>query len=317
MMRTVGALLSWVWLVGLVDPVAADPLLLEKFKADPFRRADVDGCAVCHADPDGAGELNEFGAAFEAAGQSITPLMRAEFPDLFGFFSTRLADGSVFYFSDPDSEFVVFERDEQRILIDLVTIAEEVIPRARNSLSFFVTSEGPGRGGHLEGLAGADHHCQSLADAVGAGERIWRAYLSTSFQGQPTVNAGDRIGTGPWYNAKGSLVARGVTDLHRGNRLTKETAVDENGERINGRGDDPNRHDILTGSLPDGTAAVDMTCNNWTSDAEGTAMVGHHDREGGGENGNSWNSAHPSTSCSQEDLRATGGDGLFYCFAID
>ena len=193
---------------------------------------------------------------------------------------------------------------------------EDVLPPPANRMTFFLTSEGPGNGGHLEGLAGADRHCQALAEAVDAGDRTWRAYLSTSFQGSPAINAGDRIGTGPWFNAKGQLVARGVTDLHRNNRLTKQTVLNEKREPVNGRGDDPNRHDILTGSLPDGTAAIGQDCNNWTSSTEGTAMVGHHDREGGGENGSSWNSAHPSRGCSQEDLRGSGGDGLFFCFAL-
>ena len=211
----------------------------------------------------------------------------------------------------------MFERDDRRFVIDLAALGKEEIPRARNSLSFFVTSEGPGNGGHLQGLAGADLHCQSLAEAVGAGDRPWRAYLSTSFQGQPLVNAGDRIGTGPWFNAQGLLIARGVADLHTQNRLTKEMALDEKGAIVNGRGDDPNRHDILTGSLPDGTAAIGANCSNWTSAGEDTTMLGHHDREGGGEHGNSWNSAHESQGCSQEDFRSTGGDALFYCFAIE
>ena len=149
------------------------------------------------------------------------------------------------------------------------------------------------------------------------GTRVpWRAYLSTSFGGRAAVHAGDRIGTGPWFNAKGHLVGRGVADLHSENKLSKMTVLDENGQPVNGRGDTPNRHDILTGSLPDGTAAIGQNCNNWTSSTEGTAMVGHHDREGGGDSGASWNAAHASRSCSQEDLQATGGDGLFYCFAL-
>ena len=157
---------------------------------------------------------------------------------------------------------------------------------------------------------------KELAEAVGAADQTWRAYLSTSFLERPAVNAGDRIGTGPWFNAKGQLVARGVADLHANNGLEKMTVLNEKGDVVNGRGDEPNRHDILTGSLPDGTAAVSENCNNWTSSNDGVAVVGHHDREGGGENGTSWSSAHASQGCSQEDFRATGGDGLFYCFAI-
>ncbi len=246
-------------------------------------------------------------------------MLRASFPEHFGFYSTKLADGSTFHFSDPENQHVVFEREEERYLIDLAALTEKpaaIIPPAANRMSFFLTSVGKGNGGHLEGLAGADRHCQELAEAVGATDQTWRAYLSTSFLERPAVNAGDRIGTGPWFNAKGRLVARGVADLHANNGLEKMTALNEKGEIVNGRGDEPNRHDILTGSLPTGTAAVGQNCNNWTSPGDGVAMVGHHDRKGGGENGTSWSSAHASRGCSQEDFRASGGDGLFYCFAI-
>ncbi|HLV01134.1 MAG TPA: hypothetical protein VKZ59_07705 [Acidobacteriota bacterium] len=185
-------------------------------------------------------------------------------------------------------------------------------------MSFFLTSVGPGNGADLGGPEGADAHCQKLAASAGAGNRTWRAYLSTS--GQNAVNARDRIGEGPWYNAKGVMVARDIEHLHGDNNLTKETVLNEKGEPINGRGDNPNRHDILTGSQLDGTAFSgdgDRTCQNWTSSGAGSAQVGHHDRQGGGDNPTSWNSAHASRGCSQEDLRGTGGDGLFYCFAID
>ncbi|HXH05906.1 MAG TPA: hypothetical protein VNI83_04875 [Vicinamibacterales bacterium] len=187
-------------------------------------------------------------------------------------------------------------------------------------LSFFITRAGPGDGANLGGLEGADRHCQQLAAAAGAGARTWRAYLSaTAADGRPAVNARDRIGTGPWYNAKGVMIARNVADLHGdANNLNKETALTEKGEVVPGRGDTPNKHDILTGSQPDGTAfppGEDRTCRNWTSNGEGSAQVGHHDRQGGGPNPTSWNSAHPSRGCSQANLRATGGDGLFYCFA--
>lgn len=187
------------------------------------------------------------------------------------------------------------------------------------AMTFFVTSTGPGNGADLGGLEGADAHCQSLAEAAGAGGHTWRAYLSTG--GEGAVNARDRIGAGPWANAKGEEIAGSVDDLHSdANNLTKETALDESGAMVKGRGDQPNEHDILTGSQPDGTAfagAEDMTCGNWTSSGEGSAMVGHHDRMGlrDDEASRSWNASHPSRGCSQEALQGTGGAGLFYCFA--
>jgi hypothetical protein len=190
-------------------------------------------------------------------------------------------------------------------------------------MGFFITSVGVGDGGNLGGLAGADRHCQTLAAAAGAGNRTWRAYLSAAPSGgQAPVNARDRIGAGPWYNARGVLIARDVTDLHGDihrdrNSINKEYALNEKGEQVKGRGDTPNEHDILTGSdshgrVMLGSAAI-TTCNNWTSNTGGNAMVGHHDRSGGGNS--SWNAAHSSRSCSQADLVATGGAGLFYCFA--
>jgi hypothetical protein len=188
-------------------------------------------------------------------------------------------------------------------------------------LGFFITSVGKGDGANLGGLAGADAHCQSLAAAAGAGGRTWRAYLSASAAaGQPAVNAKDRIGSGPWYNAKGVMVAQNVADLHNDatTKLGKENSLTEKGAVVNGRGDTPNMHDILTGSNLDGTLATgtgDTTCGNWTSNGTGSALVGHHDRQGGGANPNSWNSAHPSKGCSQANLVATGGNGFFYCFA--
>jgi hypothetical protein len=188
-------------------------------------------------------------------------------------------------------------------------------------MTFFITSAGPGKGADLGGLAGADKHCQQLAQAVGAGGRTWHAYLSASAAaGQPAVNARDRIGAGPWHNAKGVKVADSVADLHSDkNTLGKENSLTEKGEVVSGRGDTPNKHDILTGSQLDGSAfagETDTTCRNWTSGGEGSAQVGHHDRQGGGANPTSWNSAHASRGCSQENLRGTGGDGLFYCFAV-
>ena len=188
------------------------------------------------------------------------------------------------------------------------------------SMSFFVTSSGPGNGGNLGGLAGADRHCQTLAAAAGAGNRTWRAYLSANAAGgQPVLHARDRIGSGPWYNAKGVKIADNVANLHSDhNNLTRRTAIDEQGAPVNGRGDSPNRHDLLTGSQLDGTAYADgLTCNNWTSSDSGTAQIGHHDRESRTPGISPWNSAHETAGCSQEALRSTGGDGLFYCFAID
>lgn len=194
------------------------------------------------------------------------------------------------------------------------------VPAPENQLSFFITSAGSGDGANLGGLAGADRICQARAQAVGAGSRRWRAYLSASARpGTAAVNARDRIGSGPWYNAKGVPVAMSVADLHSGsNRLSKENSLTETGVVVSGRGDTPNFHDILTGSQADGTAfagEADRTCGNWTSNGDGSAQVGHHDRQGGGADPTSWNSAHPSRGCSQANLQGTGGNGLFYCFA--
>ena len=188
---------------------------------------------------------------------------------------------------------------------------------AQGNLSFFITSVGPGKGADLGGLAGADAHCQALAKAAGAGNRQWRAYLSaTAPNGQPAVNAKDRIGAGPWFNAKGVQVAANVADLHSdNNKLSKENSLTEKGEVVKGRGDTPNQHDILTGTNLDGTVSG-ATCNNWTSSAgDSSATVGHFDRQGGGANPTSWHSAHPSKGCGFEHLRPTGGEGYFYCFA--
>jgi hypothetical protein len=225
-----------------------------------------------------------------------------------------------------------FSQDISRALFGLAvaaSFAALVQPAQAQSAatSFFVTSAGIGNGANLGGLAGADNHCQTLAQAAGAGAKTWRAYLSTqAAEGQPAVNARDRIGKGPWQNSKGVVIAKDVAELHGANNLTKQTALSEKGEVINGRGDKPNRHDALTGSQPDGTAFAagdDRTCQNWTSSAQGVAMVGHIDRMGLREDdaSHSWNSSHPSRGqeggCSQADLRSTGGDGLFYCFAAN
>lgn len=180
------------------------------------------------------------------------------------------------------------------------------------SMSFFITSQNPGNGADLGGLEGADAYCGQLAEAAGVTGKTWRAYLSASSE-----NARDRIGTGPWFNANGEQVAADVSDLHSGApALTKLSAISESGDVINGRGDEPNRHDILTGSDLEGRLVGDA-CAGWTSSGEGSAMVGHHDRTGGGANPESWNSAHASRGCSLEALQGTGGDGLFYCFATD
>ena len=189
-------------------------------------------------------------------------------------------------------------------------------------MGFFVTSVSVGDGGNLGGLAGADTHCQALAEAVGSGHRTWRAYLSTQATAtEPAVNARDRIGKGPWANAKGVVMASNLNDLHYNNaNLHYENSVDENGEKVNSwaKGDTPNRHDILTGSRLDGTAhegEENLACNNWMSNSKGRAIVGHHDRFRRAAPGSPWNKAHPSRGCSQEKLQASGGDGLFYCFA--
>jgi len=202
-------------------------------------------------------------------------------------------------------------------------------------MSFFLTNKGPGNGANLGGLEGADAHCLMLAETSRAKKEQWHAYLSTQATDQQTsINARDRIGEGPWLNAKGVEVASSIANLHSdNNNLTKHTVLNENGEIVSGRGDKPNRHDILTGSQEDGTAfsigvmlerfgGEDRTCSNWTDsdgvfNGEGSAQIGHHDRVGGGDVGSSWNSSHGTRGCSQENLRGTGGDGLFYCFATD
>ncbi|MCA9361698.1 hypothetical protein KC845_04055 [Candidatus Kaiserbacteria bacterium] len=192
-------------------------------------------------------------------------------------------------------------------------------------MSFFITSENPGTGANFGGLTGADAYCQTLATEAGVGDKTWHAYLSASAtESEEAVNARDRIGTGPWYNYNGELIATSVADLHENSRINKETGLTENGDIVNGRGDTPNRHDILTGSNMDGTLAVaenggDTTCSNWTTEsADGSAVVGHHDRIGLDESApmKSWVSSHGSRGCSLENLTTTGGDGRLYCFAL-
>jgi len=211
------------------------------------------------------------------------------------------------------------------ILGSFLALAQQAAPPQTppQPMSFFITSTGSGHGANLGGLAGADRICGALAMTAGS-TKIWRAYLST--QGPAAINARDRIGAGPWYNAKGEKIASGLADLHGdtvelarlGNNLVKISALTEKGEVVNGRGDTPNRHDMLTGSQTDGRAytdSADHTCGNWTSETTGTAQLGHFDRSGGGNT--SWNSAHPSRGCSQDNLVSTGGAGLFYCFATN
>lgn len=204
----------------------------------------------------------------------------------------------------------------------LLSACSHMPDSAQNPMTFFVSSSNPGKGADLGGLAGADQHCQSLADAAGAGNHVWRAYLSTSATSTaPAVNARDRIGTGPWQNAKGVVIASNVDELHGNNKINKQTALTEKGEVVNGRGDTPNKHDILTGSQSDGRAfagSTDMTCGNWTRSDAGAAMLGHHDRLGlqDDDASRSWNASHPSKGCSLAALASTGSAGLLYCFAV-
>jgi hypothetical protein len=202
-----------------------------------------------------------------------------------------------------------------RMIMLSVGLAISAVPALSQdtSMSFFITSQGSGDGANLGGLAGADAHCQKLAEAARISGKTWRAYLSTS-----TENAKDRIGNGPWYNAKGEAVAMNLDELHsEANKISKQTGLTETGEMVKGRGDEPNMHDILTGSTPEGTVAAGQTCSDWTSNSDGSAMVGHHDRMGLKDDAasKSWNSSHPSRGCGAGDLPKTGGNGLFYCFA--
>ena len=211
------------------------------------------------------------------------------------------------------------------VVMTLTALASFGVSAQQNQMSFFVTSAGSGNGANLGGVTGADKICQNLAAAAGAGNRMWRAYLSAAAAaGQPAVNAKDRIGKGPWMNVKGVVIAKSVDDLHSdNNNLKKDTALTEKGTVVNGVGDTPNQHDILTGSQSDGTLAMGAdgpaTCSNWTAatDGMGAAQLGHVDRMGRGATGSSWNNAHPSRGCSQANLVATGGNGYLYCFAAN
>ena len=207
-------------------------------------------------------------------------------------------------------------------VVTLAILASVGATAQDHAMTFFITSAGPGDGANLGGIDGADAHCQMLAEAAGSTGHTWRAYLSQSAAGGGmAADARDRIGSGPWYNANAVEVASSVADLHSANNeLSKANSISEKGDVINGRGDSPNMHDVLTGSQPDGTAFTngeDHTCSNWTSSGAGSAQVGHHDRQGGGDNPTSWNAAHGSRGCSQDDLIGTGGNGLYYCFATN
>jgi hypothetical protein len=299
-----GAALVWLGTLaaGGVAPAAARPEFLVRFQADPMRKSGVDGCAACHVKAEGGGARNDFGSAFDAATREITPLLRSAFPSHFTFTSATLPDGSTFHFSDPQSKVAIFERESQKTVVNLaeLTAAKAApLPPPANRMSFFVTSTGVARGGHLGGLAGADRQCQTLAAAAGATDRTWRAYLSTSFDGAPAANAGDRIGAGPWYNAKGALVARGAVDLHVKATLAPSLFLTETGEPV-----EAGRISVLTGTLPNGTAAIDKTCGNWTSDQGDTAA---------GTPGAAWNAGTPA-SCAPTTPPAIAP--RLYCFAV-
>ena len=285
--------------LGAVQAATARPDYLVKFQADQMRRADVDGCGSCHVKAAGGGARNDFGAAFDTANRDITPLLRATFPSHFTVTTATLPDGTTFYMADPQSRVVVIERQTQKIAVnvaDLVAPKTAPLPPAQNRMTFFVSSEALGQGGHLGGLAGADRHCQTLAKAAGAGDRTWRAYLSTDFQGQPAVNAGDRIGNGPWHNAAGALVARGAIDLHAKVQVPLAVFLTEKGAPAAAV------QPIVTGTLANGLAAADKTCHAWTSNADGETVAG--DPSG------AWNSAQP-ISCA-----AGRPPAHLYCFAI-
>jgi hypothetical protein len=272
-----------------------------------MRKASVDGCGTCHVNQQGGGPRNDFGRDFAEAKFTITPMLRASYPDRFEVRTAPVTAGATIHFADPSGQSVVYEKDQKKFLVEFASLAEsrpaegaaparagadpaagaaapakpDAEPRhpIRN-FSFFITSAAPGNGGNLGGLAGADRHCQTLAAAVAAGNKTWRAYLSTSYEGKPAVNAGDRIGSGPWFNANGQMIAHGVADLHGANNRLKERALTEKGTAAAVQG-------ILSGSLPDGTAAVDKNCNNWTS-----------------------------AECSLPELKAPG-EGAFMCFAVN
>lgn len=294
-------------LVSAGAPLAARPEYLTRFQADPMRRAEVDGCGTCHVRTTGGGARNPFGIAFETAARDITPQLRAAFPSHFAFPQVTLADGAMLHFSDPKSQVVVIERQQQRTVADLkalTAVREEPLPPPANRMGFFVTSRPLASVATVGGLAGADRHCQALAKEAGAGERTWRAYLSTSFGDKPAVNAGDRIGAGPWYTAKGQIVARGPADLHALGSLPAELLMTEKGERLPTGGESAAGDvTILTGTGANGTAVVGQNCANWTSDADGQTVAADLTR--------SWNSGR-TVSC---QAPGTAPPPRLYCFA--
>lgn len=300
--RGSGALLFALLVIGVSSTVSARPEYLVRFQSDPQRRLEVDGCATCHVATTGGGARNDFGTAFEAAGREMTPLLRARFPRHFNFETVTLANGAVLSFSDPQSKFVVVERERERFVAELAaltTVKATPVPPPANRMTFFITSRGPETFDGFGGLAGADRFCQMLAKEAGADDRTWRAYLSTSFQGKPAVNAGDRIGAGSWYNAKGRLVARGPADLHAASQLLPELALTERGDPVADASDST----VATGTLPNGTAAVGKNCQNWTSSGEGQAL--------GGDPLTMWNSG-TAVSCKGQ---AGAQPPRLYCFA--
>lgn len=296
-------------LMSAAAPVAARPEYLTRFQADPMRRAEVDGCGACHVRPTGGGARNPFGIAFENAAREITPPLRAAFPSHFAFPQVTLADGAVLAFSDPKSQVVVIERQQQHIVADLkalTAVREAPLPLPANRMGFFVTSQPLESLADVGGLAGADRYCQALAKDAGAGERTWRAYLSTSFADKVAVNAGDRIGAGPWYTAKGQIMARGPADLHARGSLPAELLMTEKGERLLAGGESAATElTILTGTMANGTAAVGQNCANWTTDAEGQTVAADLTR--------SWNSAR--TVACQTPAAAPAAKPRLYCFA--
>ena len=293
---------------GLFDAAWARPEYLAKFQADPYRRPEVDGCGTCHVNPNGGGARNDFGTAFQAATDDITPLLRSTFPKHFEFETVKLPDGAAFHFSDPQGTFAVIERAGQRVVLNLVELSAPKaapLPPPANRMSFFVTSKGFTSPSVVGGLAGADRHCQSLAKAAGAGDRDWRAYLSTSYRGEAAVNAGDRIGAGPWFNAKGVRVANGPIDLHVNHRAVGDVVFTETGETFGARRAGAERITVLTGSNADGTAAIDKNCGNWTTPS-GEAVVGDPTA--------AWNSAG-AISCTTGAADQPTPQLRLYCFA--
>ncbi|MGE0816324.1 MAG: hypothetical protein AB7O28_02165 [Vicinamibacterales bacterium] len=291
---------AWVLalVLGVAASAAARPDYLARYQADPLRRADVNGCGTCHVKPDGGGARNDFGAAFDAANREITPILRASYPRLFDVASAKLPDGTTFFMADPASTVVVVERGGRKVAVDvaaLVAPKAAPLPPADNRMTFFVSSHGVPDGGKLGGLAGADRFCQDLAKAAGAGDRPWRAYLSTAFKGAAAVNAGDRIGGGPWHNARGDVVARGPLDLHRRGTLPAALFLTETGEPV--AAGTP----VLTGSEASGLAAPDATCANWTGAAG--------ERAAGGRTGEAWNAG------ATVDCGAPAPAPRLYCFS--